>query len=284
MSQEIVPPSKGDTAGATGANPSQGAAPAAQPSSQPSGEWFNALPEDLRGDQNITKYKSVEDIARAHVSAVSMLGRDKIPMPKSDAEFRDVYSKLGMPDNAKDYKFMEKDYGIPEEIYPQSVRDADKLWYQEQSHKLGFTQKQFESAYDAYMTHQTDGLRSMKMAQDIEMAKCGQMMDEVWGEAKDFNLKVANRAMTKFFGENTAQAIAASGLGRNFEFIQGMHRLGERSLEELGIDKRGNTTRTPEQINEEVANLQAHPAYFDKQHPEHMAVQQKVIALLERKR
>lgn len=281
MSQEMAPPSSGDTAGAPGAGPSQSSAPAA---SQPSSDWHASLPEDIRADQNITKYKSLEDLARGHVSAVSMLGRDKIPMPKSDAEYRDVYSKLGMPDNAKDYKFLDKDYGIPDEVYPQSVREADKLWYQEQSHKLGFTQKQFESAYDAYMTHQADGLRSMKMAQDIEMAKCGQMMDEVWGEARDFNLKVANRAMVKFFGENAAQAIAASGLGRNFDFIQGMHRLGERSLEELGIDKRGNTTRTPEQLNEEIANLQASPAYFDKSHPEHIAIQQKVMALLERKR
>ena len=276
MEPVSAPPVSGDIADAPSAGTDQDA-----PSS---GEWYASLPEDLRGDQNVTKYKSIEELARGHISATSMLGRDKIPMPKSDAEYRDVYSKLGMPDHAKDYKFMDKDYGIPEEVYPQSVRDADKLWYQDQSHKLGFTQKQFEQAYDAYMTHQASGLQGMKMAQDVEMAKCGQMMDQVWGEAKDFNLKVANRAMTKFFGENAAQAIAASGLGRNFDFIQGMHRLGERSLEELGIDKRGNSTRTPEQLNEDIANLQAHPAYFDKTHPEYNTVQQQVMALLERKR
>lgn len=244
--------------------------------------WYSSLPEDLRGDSNITKYKSAEELARGHVSAVSMLGRDKIPMPKSDAEYLDVYKRLGMPETKDDYKFEDAEYELPENIYPRQEQEADRVAFRGWAHELGLTQKQAAGLYDRFMKHQVGGMQSINRRVDVEMAKCNDVMRQTWGEATDANLVVANRAMVKFFGKDVADSVAASGLGRNFQFIQGMYNLGTRSLEELGIDKRGNSTRTPEQLQQEVGQLQAHPAYFDRNHPEHRQVNDQVLALLER--
>lgn len=244
--------------------------------------WYSSLPEDLRGDSNITKYKSAEELARGHISAVSMLGRDKIPMPKSDAEYLDVYKRLGMPETKDDYKFEGADYDIPENVYSKQEQEADRVAFRAWAHDLGLTQKQAAGLYDRFMKHQVSGMQNIGRRVDIEMAKCNDVMQQTWGEATEANLIVANRAMVKFFGKDVADAVAASGLGRNFQFIQGMYNLGTRSLEELGIDKRGNSTRTPEQLQQEVGQLQAHPAYFDRNHPEHRQVNDQVLALMER--
>lgn len=280
MSQDATPGSNApDTAGmGNGGNPDAGVG-----GENGGGElWYSSLPEDLRGDSNITKYKSAEELARGHISAVSMLGRDKIPMPKSDAEYLDVYKRLGMPETKDDYKFEGTEYDIPENVYSKQEQEADRVTFRGWAHELGLTQKQAAGLYDRFMKHQVSGMQNIGRRVDIEMAKCNDVMQQTWGEATDANLIVANRAMVKFFGKDVADAVAASGLGRNFQFIQGMYNLGTRSLEELGIDKRGNSTRTPEQLQQEVGQLQAHPAYFDRNHPEHRQVNDQVLALLER--
>ena len=269
-----------------GGTPDTGGTPGGAPGGAPAGggeqHWYSGLPEDLHGDPNITKYQSMEDFARGHVSAVSMLGRDKIAMPKSDAEYRDVYAKLGMPKTADDYQFEQVEYNIPSDIYSPEARDADLKAFRGWAHELGLTSKQASGLYNKFMKHQEGGMQSLNRWQDIEMAKCNDIMQQTWGEAAEANLTVANRALTKIFGKDVADAVAASGLGRNFGFIQGLHQLGTRSLEELGIDKRGNSTRTPEQLNQEIGQLQAHPAYFDSSHPEHRQVNDQVLALMER--
>lgn len=275
MSQEMAPGANPDTAGGAGGGNNGGGAPAEQ-------QWYSSLPEDLHGDPNITKYQSMEEFARGHVSAVSMLGREKIPMPKSDAEYRDVYAKLGMPKTADDYQFEDTEYNIPVDIYTPEARVADQKWFRQQAHELGLTSKQAAGLYDRFMRYQEGGMQSLNRVQDIEMAKCNDIMQQTWGEATEANLTIANRALSKLFGKNVADAVAASGLGRNFDFIQGLYQLGTRSLEELGIDKRGNSTRTPEQLQQEIGQLQAHPAYFDRTHPEHRQVNDQVLALMER--
>lgn len=245
--------------------------------------WYSSLPEDLHEDPNVTKYKSMEELARGHVSAVSMLGRDKIPMPKSDDEFREVYKKLGMPETADDYAFAEDaEYKIPEEFYGQDLVEADKAAFREWAHAVGLTQNQFNVLYDNFMKHQEATMQSLSVLQEAEMAKCNDRMVAEWGEAKEANLTVANRALAKLFSPEVVEAIAASGLGRNFDFIQGIYNLGSQSLDELGIDKRGNSTRTPAQLMQEISQLQAHPAYFDRTHPEHRQVNNQVLALMER--
>lgn len=280
MSQDATPGSETpDTASAgNGGNPGTGA----DGNNGDGALWYSSLPEDLRGDANITKYKSAEELARGHVSAVSMLGRDKIPMPKSDAEYLDVYKRLGMPETKDDYKFEDVEYNVPENVYSKQEQEADRVAFRSWAHELGLTQKQASGLYDKFMKHQEGGMQNIDRRVNIEMAKCDDVMRQTWGEATEANLIVANRALTKFFGKDVAEAVAASGLGRNFQFIQGLHALGSRSLDELGIDKRGNSTRTPEQLQQEVGQLQAHPAYFDRSHPEHRQVNDQVLALLER--
>ena len=280
MAQEMAPGANSDTAGGAGGGNGGGAG--GGNGGAPAEQWYSSLPEDLHGDPNITKYQSMEEFARGHVSAVPMLGRDKIPMPKSDAEYRDVYARLGMPKTADDYQFEQAEYNIPVDVYTPEARDADLKAFRGWAHELGLTSKQAAGLYDKFMKHQEGGMQSLNRWQDIEMAKCNDIMQQTWGEATEANLTIANRALTKLFGKNVADAVAASGLGRNFEFIQGLYQLGTRSLDELGIDKRGNSTRTPEQLNQEIGQLQAHPAYFDRTHPEHRQVNDQVLALMER--
>jgi hypothetical protein len=212
-----------------------------------------------------------------------MLGREKIPMPKTPEEYREVYKKLGMPETHQDYKFDEKDYGIPRNLYPETQAKADKALYAQWSHDLGLSNTQAAQLYDRYMQYQGEQVKQQVADVDRAYNETGQILRQEWGEAMDTNLKIANRAMAKVFGLNASRAIEASGLGRNPDFVKGMYSLGTRVLEEIGIDKRGKSSRTPQQLDGEIAELQAHPAYFDKTHPEHKAKVDQVYSLMQRR-
>lgn len=246
------------------------------------GQWYSSLPEGVRDNPNIMKYKSIDDLAQGHINAVQMIGRDKIPMPKTDAEFREVYAKLGMPESADKYEFEQKDYGFDERMYSRERQEQDLGWWREQAHELGLSKSQAAKVYDAYMSREAAGVGAMSKAVEAEVHKAESTLRAEWGEAYEGNITIANRGMTKLFGPGVTDAIIASGLGRNPDFVRGMHKFGMSALEDLGIDKRGTAARTPNQLAEEVAELQGHPAYFDRAHPEHDFIVERVYALQKR--
>lgn len=246
------------------------------------GNWYDSLPEGLKDNPNIMKYGSIEDLAQGHVNATQLIGRDRIPMPKTDAEYREVYAKLGMPDKADKYELPDADFGIDPSLYSPEEAAADKVWWKEQAHALGLSTKQASKAYEAFMTRQGAGSKAISQKIDGEVMRAEAMLRAEWGESYEGNITVANRGMAKLFGAEATQAIVASGLGRNPAFVRGMYRFGMSALEDLGIDKRGNAARTPAQLAEEIAELQGNPAYFDNAHPEHEAVVERVFALQKR--
>ena len=246
------------------------------------GNWYDTLPEGVRDNPNIMKYGSVEELANGHLNAVQLIGRDKLPMPKTDAEFRDIYAKLGMPDKADKYDLPDKDFGIDPSLYSPEELAADKQWWKETAHSLGLSTKQAATAFDAFMTRQGVGSKAISQKIDGEVMRAEAMLRAEWGESYEGNITVANRGMAKLFGAEATQAIVASGLGRNPAFVRGMYRFGMSALEDLGIDKRGNAARTPAQLAEEIAELQGNAAYFDNAHPEHEAIVERVFALQKR--
>ena len=274
------------TTGVTGTTATTGvagtAAATGTPTSGANDPWYASLPPDLHTDPNVTKYKSTEDLVRGHLSAVSMLGRDKIPMPRTDAEFRDVYKRLGAPETAADYTFEDKDYGVPETLYPKDRQTADQKMFQDWAYDVGLTQKQAAGLYDRFMTFQNTSIGALGKVVDAQMAACDELMDKTWGESRATNLEIASRAVAKLFGEQGADAINTAGLGRNFDFLQGMLNIGLKITEDLGIDRKGNSTRTPDQLRGELAQLQAHPGYFDKSHPEHRLVNAQALEIIKR--
>lgn len=249
-------------------------------------QWYNTLPEDLKANPNITKFQSIEELAKGHVNAMSLIGRDKIPMPKTDQEFLDTMRRLGTPESADAYKLGSETgaafMATEAEQFVEATSADFKKDFKARAHEFGMTQKQAENAYSWYIG-QIHGANQQNNAQiATEMQNCGAALKAAWGEAMPAHLAVAGAAMNKVFGPETARKIEESGLGRDAKFVMAMHEIGSRSLEELGIDKRGNSTRTPAELQGEINQLMAHPGYADKRHPEHKAVVARVTALFQR--
>lgn len=102
----------------TGVAAAEGAAPVVDTGAAQ--DWTASLPDDLKNHEAILRLKDggVEALARSHVNAQKFIGRDPNEMfakPKDEAEFRGVMQKLGLPEQATDYKLeLPQDYKAPQ--------------------------------------------------------------------------------------------------------------------------------------------------------------------------
>ena len=65
--------------------------------------WRDTLPEELKNDPTLQNINDVESLAKTAVHQQKMIG-NRIPMPKNDEEKAELYSKLGRPDEPKNYE------------------------------------------------------------------------------------------------------------------------------------------------------------------------------------
>jgi hypothetical protein len=104
--------SGGGAAGALAA-PAAGAGAAAQ-----GGSWLDTLPDDLKADATISRFKSIDELARGHIEA-HKVAKSKVPMPGDSDESFNAFAVAIRPETADAYKI-----DVPE---GQSTEYADAM-------------------------------------------------------------------------------------------------------------------------------------------------------------
>mgnify|MGYP005800756783 CR=1 FL=1 len=244
-------------------------------------EWMSGLPDDLRGSKSLSKFKDVENLARGYVNAERLIGRDQIPMPKTDDEFKAAYAKLGCPEDVSGYKVP---FENPFANTPmQGMLEEDLKAFLPWAKEVGLNNKQATALFNNYVGRLVEiaGQQNANIAS--ELARADEALSREFGEQKEVKLSYANRALSALGDKSLIDAIAESGLGRNPAFIRMMVRVGEMHAEELGIDKTGSSNlMSPSDLSAAISELQAHPAYLDASHPEHKAIVERVGQLFAR--
>lgn len=81
--------------------------------------WLDALPDDLKADATISRFKSVDELARGHIEA-HKVAKSKVPMPGESDESFNAFAAAIRPESADAYK-IEVPEGQPTE-YADSMR------------------------------------------------------------------------------------------------------------------------------------------------------------------
>lgn len=244
-------------------------------------EWLGSLSEDLKTSKSLGKFKDVENLARGYVNAEQLLGRDKLAMPKTDDEFKAVYAKLGCPEDPTKYGIDLKTLGVEMDERTASLAKKDLDAFLPVAKDLGLNTKQASELFKFYASNvqASTAASEADIAQETTIAE--QTLRRELGQAYDAKISLANRALSSFGSKELISAIDASGLGRNTDFVRMMIKVGEGYAEEMGIDKNGQQTMTPSDLQAEISKAQANPAYLDGTHPEHRKAVEKVAYLFE---
>lgn len=244
------------------------------PNESNEGKWYDSLPEEMRGDQNITKFDSVEAMGKSWLNAQRLIGADKIPMPQTDDDWGNVYDRLGRPEDAAGYK-IEAPEGV-------EVNADMQQSFLEMAHKSGFSQKQVDelAAWQFEQGSSTQQQTEQQSEQAFTEAMNG--LKSEWGNAFEQNANIAIRAAGEFLGDQDKAFLDSAkvdgvSLGDHPAFLKLFSNVGKQMMEGSKLEGLGSeVVKTPDEIAEERNTLMAHPAYLDKSHPEHNQVVKKI--------
>lgn len=246
-----------------------------QPSN--SGKWYDSLPEDIRSDQNITKFDSIEGLAKSHINAQRLIGVDKIPMPQTEDDWNGVYDRLGRPETADSYQI-----NAPEGVEIDATMQTE---FKNVAHQLGLSQKQAEGLAAWQISQSSSMAQSQNQQSQLALESANNSLKSEWGSAYEQNINFAARAASEFMGESGEQffnntMIDGVPAGEHPVLIKMFHEVARGMMESDKLEGIANEGKmTPAEIEEKRSSLMSHPAYMDRRHPEHASIKKKVNQL-----
>jgi len=268
-----------DTGGIVAENASQGTAQeqlGTEQSEAPEQPWFSELPEELQSNAQITKYGSVEDLARGKLNADSVIGMEKMPVPSADADpeiWNDVYTKLGRPETSDQYKWKGIGDTDPDPVLTNVV--APKL------HALGMLTHQQEGLNEVWNDIQSEAAAQNEAAWDDYQTEQEQQLRREWGNGFDDNKKAAQAVVRQFSDDAVADALFDDKtLGNNAGFLMFLNNVS-KAMSEDKVSSTGNTgLRSAADIHKEIKDRTvADSAYMNGNDPRHKQEVQEITAL-----
>jgi hypothetical protein len=241
--------------------------------------WKLGLPQELQESGALSVIHDIPSLAKSYVAAQKAIGADKIVLPSKHAtadEWREVYHKLGLPKEAKDYKLeAPKDTTIDGKF----VTDLSA-----KAHELGILPAQAQNLVNWFGELNKNATADLVKSQEAQVKEeLGKLQTE-WGAAYDKKVGEAVQALAHFATKDEIVALDKAGLTNNTTLIRIFAKAAD-VLKEDGIireDGSGSGVMTPaaakEAYNAILANM-SHP-YYQKDHPNHKAAVEEVSKLM----
>jgi hypothetical protein len=243
------------------------------------GNWYDSLPEDMREDQNITKFDSVESLGKSWLNAQRLIGADKIPMPQTDDDWENTYNRLGRPEDVAGYEVK-----APEGVEIDSELQGSFL---QTAHSLGLNQKQVEGLANWQFEQGANTQQASQQQSEQLFNEAMNGLKSEWGNAFEQNANVAVRAASEFLSEDDKAFIENAKIdgievGNHPMFLKLFHNVGKQMMEGSKLEGLGSEViKTPDEMEDERNSLMANPAYMDSRHPEHKQIVKKVQNLFQ---
>ena len=244
-------------------------------------DWKASLSEEVRSDKSLENIKDIEGLAKSYVHAQKMVGSDKIPVPNKYATDKDwdaVYEKLGRPKSADGYK-----YDLPQD---KQVDEASLKEFSNQAHKLGLLPTQANGVVKFYNEMTAKSIQDADSKALAARENSTKELKQEWGQAFDQKINQAatlakSVGATELFDTNLADG---TKLGDHPVMIKAFAELASKMGEDTITQASGPAYLTPNQIEKQIGELtQPGSAYWDKNHMNHQAAVQEVLALREKK-
>ena len=244
-------------------------------------DWKASLSEEIRSDKSLENIKDIEGLAKSYVHAQKMVGSDKIPVPNKYATDKDwdaVYEKLGRPKSADGYK-----YDLPQD---KQVDEASLKEFSNQAHKLGLLPTQANGVVKFYNEMTAKSIQDADSKALAARENSTKELKQEWGQAFDQKINQAatlakSVGATELFDTNLADG---TKLGDHPVMIKAFAELANKMGEDTITQASGPAYLTPNQIEKQIGELtQVGSAYWDKNHINHQAAVEEVLALREKK-
>jgi hypothetical protein len=248
--------------------------------------WRDGLPTDLKTIPSLEKFKDETEmvpmpinLARSYINAEQLIGRDKIPIPKTPEEWDNTYARLGKPKDKELYVLP-----VAEGTDPQlaEVLVKESSWFRDKAFELGLSEKQATEIFSAFSENAMNSIGNNIAASEAEKLNSEIQLRTEFGPAYEGKMVLAGRAARELGGEEFVNLMDTTGVGNHPAFIRFNMKVGAMMAEDLGLDKNtGELLQSTESIKDQILTIQQAPEYTDATNPAHMGAVGKVAALME---
>jgi len=244
-------------------------------------DWKASLSEEIRSDKSLENIKDVEGLAKSYVHAQKLVGADKIPVPNKFATEKDwdaVYERLGRPNDPSGYK-----YDLPED---QNLDNEALKSFSDQAHKLGLLPGQANGVVKFYNDAMSKIQQDQESVAVAARENSTKELKQEWGQAYPQKISQASNLAKSVGASALFDTNLADGtkLGDHPVMIKAFAELASKMGEDSITQSSGPIYQTPAQLEKEIGQLtQVGSAYWDKNHPNHRAAVEEVLALREKK-
>lgn len=244
-------------------------------------QYKAGLPAEFQNHPALADIKDLGGLAKSYIHAQTMLGTDKVVLPKADAgaeAWNEFYGKLGRPSEANGYAFEAK---LPDGFDRSILReDAIKGMF----HKAGLTKSQANALFNEYVTDvlaQQQSFTSEAQAK-LEAGMAG--LKKEWGVNYDANAAIAKQAMKHFGGEEIDAFLNETGFDQDPRVIKLFAQIGQALREDTAFRSgAGAFTQDSTSAQAEIGRLQQDndfmKAYYNQDDPGHAAAVKRMEGL-----
>jgi hypothetical protein len=245
----------------------------------PAPSWRDTLTDDLKGDPSLATFQDVATLAKSYIHAQKQIGKDKIVIPDkhaSDDDWKNVFHKLGLPKDVKDYALdIPKEAGLDEGFIEK---------FKEAALGAGVMPKSAKALLEWYSKAADETVRQTKEVAETKNKELLEGLKKDWGTAYDRNLQAARLAIKDFADEDTVKYLNESGLSKNVQLLKLFSKVGLATKEpELRAGaERGGNVMAPKEAQEKVSAIYGNPShpYWNKNHPSYHNAVKEVADLM----
>lgn len=168
--------------------------------------WMGQLPDDLKGNESLTKYPTIGELGKAFLDLQGKSeGAIKVPGEGATDEDRAAFAKaLGVPESPEGYEITR-----PEQ-FPEGLQANEEMetWYKGIAHKYGLTPAQLQGLYQDYIGMEGQLVAKQREARAEAEKKTKEYHDKTkaelqkeWGTDFKANTENALRVAEGFAGE-----------------------------------------------------------------------------------
>jgi hypothetical protein len=266
---DVVEQEETTPSGAPSGQPAPGSAPAAPAPT----DWHSSLPEDLRKDGTLSRYKEPVDAFKALIEANKTIGKGIQPRPDpttaTPEQMNSWRQSQGIP-------LAPDGYELPAGLLPEAIET-----FRGEFHKLGIPAAAAKQLAERYVSFEQDRLDRMQAGW---VAELGQIRKE-WGEPL-WNQKftAATRAIEQaavesgYTPEQLKQFLDSSRLGDHPMMFKIFATVGEKLKEDGWIS---GDTSAPSDAKQRIAEIRGNPKHpaMDTSHPGHREAHEALMDL-----
>lgn len=180
--------------------------------------WYQSLNEEYRNHPSIQKFQDVNGMAKSYLSLESLMGQEKIPVPKNaeDTAAWAMYKKaFNVPESAEKY-----------DIKIEGVEDNKLVKLKELFFKNNIPQSVAQELTNAHIADFKEYETAKNQAFDAAKQKATEELRKEWGVTYDEKLKTAKTFLEKMSASKEEYDYFDSIIGNDAKFIKLLAKMG----------------------------------------------------------